>query len=189
VTDWALLTTRLNSEQSACEDLSRLSFPFYCFKRPYTRVYRGRVIDRMVPAFPRYLFVPFPSAWDIMHRVQRITGVVKHGDNVARVPRRIIDSLVERCAGGDVLPMIEVPSRFNHGDRVVVNGAGPMAGNQAVYQSEVFPGKVRLLFDWMGRYVPIDIDDADVELFVEEKREHRTRKRKRRRKRHLQLST
>jgi hypothetical protein len=39
---------------------------------------------------------------------------------------------------------------------------GLASGHDALYESTVGEGKLRLLFDFMGRMVPIDVDQRDV---------------------------
>ena len=56
---WAMVVTAPNSEHIVSRELrDRHGIPHHYFKRMTTRVHRGRVIDKLLPAFPRYIFVP-----------------------------------------------------------------------------------------------------------------------------------
>jgi hypothetical protein len=64
------------------------------------------------------------------------------------------------------------------GQRVHVLGTSVASGHDALFESVVGDGKMRLMLDMMGRYVPIDVDERDV---VEVERKHKRRGRKNRR--------
>ena len=158
---WALATTIPNTERSVCVDLNRLNIQHIWFKHRRRSVVRGEVVSRYVSAFPRYVFVPAEAAWEVVHRIWRVLGLVIFGGEVAIVPQREIDRL-KALGPGDILPTPVVPDPFRAGERVRVGGDGPLSGHDAVYQEIATEGRVRLLFDWMGRLVPIDIDQRDV---------------------------
>jgi len=160
--DWALATTPANAEHLVCSDLERFKYQHWFFKRRVTRVVRGRVVIGMPPAFPRYIMVPIGSCWDVLHDVWRVLGIVCFGDEVARVREREVDRLIERCGGGDVLPAEEIPEPYSAGECVHVGGYGLASGHDAVYFGPGEEGKLRLMFDMMGRMVPIDVDQRDV---------------------------
>ena len=127
-----------------------------------TRVWHGRIVVGMPAAFPRYVMVPLELAWEILRDVWRVLGIVCFGETVARVREREVEALVERCGGGDVLPVEAVPEPYVYGERVHVGGTGLIAGHDAIYDSVTEDGKLRLSFDMMGRMVPIDVDQRDV---------------------------
>jgi transcription antitermination factor NusG len=160
--DWALATTPPNAEHLVSADLLRLGYEHKLFKRRSTRVWHGRIVLSMPPAFPRYIMVPFDQAWDIAHNVWRVMGLVCFGERIARVRDRDVEQLVRRCGGGDVLPSEVAPEPFVPGERVHVVGTGLIAGHDAVYTRVTEDGKLRLSFDMMGRMVLIDVDKRDV---------------------------
>ena len=99
---------------------------------------------------------------------------------LAVVPQREIDRLRKLGNGSDILPPPVKPEPFKTGTRVHVGGYGPLAGHDAVYQEIATEGKVRLIFDWMGRLVPIDVDQRDVraETRIENEKKRRTKRRR-----------
>jgi transcription antitermination factor NusG len=175
--DWVLATTPPNAEHLVTVDLHRCGYPYKIFKRSVTRAYHGRVIHSLRPAFPRYLFVPFEQAWDVLHDVWRVLGIVCFSEQVARVPEREIDLLVTRCNGGNVLPLEKTPELFAQGEKVHVGGYGLIAGHDALYQGVVEDGKLRVLFDMLGRMVPIDVDQRDVFAVQRHRRRRRSGRR------------
>jgi transcription antitermination factor NusG len=138
--------------------------------------------SKLAFAFPRYIFVPVEQAWSAFHELWRVLGVVAFGDELAVVPQCEIDRLRKLGGGSDLLPVPAKPEPFKTGAHVHVGGYGPLSGHDAVYQEIATEGRLRLLFDWMGRMVPIDVDQRDVcaELRNNDKKRRRSKRRKHR---------
>lgn len=187
--DWALATTSPNAEHLVSKDLVRCGYDHWIFQRSVTRARRGQVVQSLLPAFPRYVLIPFEQCWNVLHDVWRVLGLVCFGEEVARVRERDVDHLIERCGGGCVLPQVAVPELFARGEKIHVGGYGLVAGHDALYQGVVEDGKLRVLFDMLGRMVPIDVDQRDVFAVVRSKRPHRRgRRRHRKRSNNLQAT-
>jgi transcription antitermination factor NusG len=180
--DWTLAVTAVNAERLVSDDLARLSYDHIMFKRRASAVHRGRVVERILPAFPRYIFVPTKQCWDVLRDASKVLGLVMFGGEIGVVPGRVVDELLARCGGTDVLPPEAIPEPFQRGDRVIVSGYGPASGHQAVYQGLADGGRLRLEFDWFGRYVPVDVDIRDVSSLSSVPSPKRRRKRRRSRK-------
>ena len=181
MSDWALATTPPNAEHLVSADLTRFGYEHLLFKRRATRVRQGRIILAMPPAFPRYIMIPFGECWDVLRNVWRVLGIVCFGEEIARVHQREVDALVARCGGGDVLPALPIVEPYAHGERVHIGGLGLASGHEALFENSLGDGKLRLLFDFMGRMVPIDVDQRDVFSIVKKpKRGRRHRRRSRR---------
>ena len=178
--DWALATTPPNAEHLVSADLRRYGYEHWLFKRRTTRVWHGRVVIGMPAAFPRYVMVPWELCWDIVRDVWRVLGIVVFGEEVARVRGGEVEALVERCGGGDVLPPEIVPEPYARGERVHVGGTGLISGHDATYDSITEDGKLRLVFDMMGRMVPIDVDERDVFSIAKKAKRRRRRGRRHR---------
>jgi transcription antitermination factor NusG len=181
--DWALAITPPNAEHLVSADLLRLGYNHKLFKRRSTRVWHGRIVIGMPPAFPRYVMVPLEQCWEILRDVWRVMGIVCFGEDVARVRGREVQQLIDRCGGGDVLPAEVVPEPYTHGERVHVGGTGLISGHDATYDSLTEDGKLRLVFDMMGRLVPIDVDKRDVFSVVKKPKRRRRNGRGRRHRR------
>jgi hypothetical protein len=63
---------------------------------------------------------------------------------------------------------------------VHVGGLGIASGHDALYEASLGDGKLRLLFDFMGRMVPIDVDQRDVFSIAKKPKRKRGRRRRHR---------
>jgi Transcription antiterminator len=181
MTDWSLAVTAPNAEHIVSRDLSRLSYDHVWFKRRCSAVVRGRIIEQIRPAFPRYVFVPVEQCWDVLRDVGKVLGLVSFGEQLALIHQSVIEQLRHRCNGSDVFPPDLIPEPFHRGDRVVIAGYGPVAGHEAIYEQVADHGKLRLSFDWFGRLVPIDVDSRDVSVLVSAPKSPKKRRRRKRR--------
>lgn len=173
--------TAPNLESRTTVIFTRLKYEHHLFCHRIRSVIRGRVIERLRPAFPRYIFVKIVA--DVMWReVMDIGGgrfvrSYEYGLPVI-VPQHEIDDLVQRQQDG-VLPN-PLLSRFQFGDQVRIVGEYNFAfGNVGVYQYPVAAGRALVLLPWFnGAWSRTEIDERDVERVV--KRERRDRGRHRR---------
>ena len=160
---WALAITTRGGERLASAELARWQFPHHIFWLRVEQVRRGRVHERLVPAFARYVFVPFADCWRIVENIWHVCSLVKCGDEPVCAPENEVENLVERCGGTNVLPYV-VPAKFTQGDAVVINGYGPLRDLKGFYDHALGSGRACLLLDWMGRMVPVEVEEAEVEL-------------------------
>ena len=177
MSDWALVTTPPNAEHFMTADLYRCGYQYRIFKRKITQAHQGRVIHLLRPAFPRYVFVPFEQCWNILRDIWRIVGIVAFGDQVARVRGHEVDALITRCSGGNILPQ-SYPQTLASGDHVIIGGEGLFSGHDALYDSAIGDGKLRVTLNMMGRMVGLDVDQRDISS-VATKQSTKPRKRKR----------
>lgn len=196
---WLLATTRPNAEARVSSKFVDLGVPHHLFRVRKRVAIRGRVVDTLVPAFPRYLFVAVeaetgePIYIPDLEFVDGFAGFVRFGD---AQPEIVPDGEVARLIAdshGDVLAF-EPRSRFHAGDRVRIGGcrAGAVVDQIGVYQDTCEDGRAIILVDWMGRYVPIQLDESDLEEYPKPnsklghvKNKRKNKRRRRRGKRHL----
>ena len=181
---WALAVTPPNRELDLARALTDFEFPNHVFKIRTRCVHRGRLIDRLRPAFPRYLFLDPRNAWNIIRGRFASLDFVRDGNFIATVPEQAVTSLVKIADADGVLPTPEkISTKFHLGDRVRIIGASLLAGYPALYQHLVANEQHMVLIDWMGRYVPVAVDERDLVLEVVKEISSPRRNRRRRRKR------
>jgi hypothetical protein len=167
--------------------LERFSFPHHVFKHRISRIIRGRVTERLIPAFPSYLFVfTTDEMLAKLHQLWPYIGMssfVQGANGEVAIADVALKQLRDRAIDNDVLPTNnEVNARFVFGDKVqIVTGTHVAFGCDGIYQYTVRPGRVCILSPWLGQLVPIEVDESDIELAGERKvKPHRFRRRRRR---------
>jgi transcriptional antiterminator RfaH len=166
MTGWALAATQPNAEDSVVALLTKKQLSSHLFKLRKNVIHQGRAVERLVPAFPRYIFVDIDNHWRAVRDIAGVVGFVHFGSNDPEiVDERVVDGLVAQTVD-DIFPMVLPPSRFKQGDNVAIGGMGPVAGHVGIYQHALDGGRACLLFDWMGRWCPAEVDERDLELVV-----------------------
>ncbi len=94
------------------------------------------MVERLLPIFPRYVFVPYDMRWDVRRTVRGVCGLVAFGSVEARVPGTEVERWQLRCDVNDILlmPLETKAPRFMLGDRVDIVGDGPLVGRSGIYQ-------------------------------------------------------
>ena len=175
---WALVVTVPHRERAVARMLAAFDVPYHLFCELRQRVCRGRIITRAYPVFPGYIFVQLVGLlWERVRTISNVLGYVKLGQNVDLVEDRVVQQLVA-ASTEDVLPLVTAPivSRFKPGDRVVVHGEGVLAGQTAVFQRMLVGTQALIDVEWFGRWVPIAVDERDLDLNVTRRRRRRRRR-------------
>ena len=173
--DWALATTTPNAERKVSCELAERQLPHYLFKRKLTVANRGKLVERLVPAFPRYIFVPFEICWNVAESFADVIGVVSFGEGPALVRHTVVEKILERCSG-DVLVEQAPKSRFEYGDVVFV----PELSQSGKFHHSLDEDRCIVLIEWMGRGVFVNVLEGDL-LNKQEARERSSSRRRRRR--------
>ena len=147
--NWFVAQVRPNGLKRARTNLSRQGFSVFA---PQERHGRGRLL------FPGYLFVQFDPdtpGWTRVNNTLGISRLVVNGRARPRpLPAGWMAGLLRRCdAEGRLLP----PDDLGAGDRVRVV-AGPFADLVLTIESLDHDGRVRALFDIMGRTTAVSLD-------------------------------
>lgn len=164
---WSLGITAPNREFVVAKKLSKWGFEHHVFKLKKRIVHRGFPAVRFQPAFPGYVFLDPRACWEPLREEFGIIEFVRSVDQrIAELPEAVVASLVRIALRvgdeADVLPVEEPRSRFEHGDRVLIRGMTLLAGQWAVYQHALEDQQAVVLIDWMGRWVPVALDERDL---------------------------
>lgn len=178
--DWALATTYPNTEHRAAKALADRDLPFRFFKRRTLIAHRGILRERLVPAFPSYIFVPFRFCWDVVREIKDVIGVVMfENGSPAKVRQSVIDQLSSLCAD-DVLVEPPTKARFNAGDEVTVTSIESTFSQKGKYLHSCGDGRSIVLLDWMGRSVCVNVLECDLTEIAPSKDKGKRRRRRRR---------
>lgn len=156
---WFAVLTKPAGEQVAQANLERQGFRVYCPRllRPLFR--RGRWIERIVPLFPRYLFVQLDVASQSLAPVRSTLGVaslVRFGTEPREVPNSIVDGLVHRADPESGLHRLNGDRALTRGTRVKVV-AGAFEGLDGIFDREAGEDRAVVLLQLLGRLTPVGI--------------------------------
>lgn len=112
----------------------------------------------LAPLFPGYLFVEIPRDRDcgFLLNTRGITGVLGTGDKWTMIPDRDIDRLIQMQ---DEEGIIVLPSRRKlvQGEPVEIN-SGSFKNVWGVYIEDTANERIKMLFEFMGKMIPYEID-------------------------------
>lgn len=175
---WALVTTGTNRERIVAEKLTQkgLTVRFFRMRRPV--LHKGRVREKLVPAFSRYLFTSVfsPGSPDPQWRTMIESGAYPVR-GAGRFPAEVSDGAVSDLAlrgRDDIFSEIENRGRFKEGDRLSVVG-GLFMGHDCVYDRATAPGHSLVFINSLR--VPVKDSDLTIRV-VKKKRRHRRSKRR-----------
>lgn len=173
-----LVCTAPHRERAVVHLLTVHGVPHHWFREMRQVVSRGQVVWRPRSLFSGYVFAMVASdQFDAVREILGVIGFVMLGDRIAVVNDRVVEALV-RASVNDIMPIqIRPPvSRFNSGDRVLIQGASMLAGQVGVYQRMIGEHEAVVEIDAMGRYIAMPVDERDLSLDVVRKRRRRRRR-------------
>jgi hypothetical protein len=180
--EWSLAIVGPNRELATSRALQRWNFDHHVFKIRRRGVCRGRARDRLLPAFPSYVFIVAQDAWATLRTIFGIVVFIGHG----RPIEAAVNSLVKIADQDGVIPTPEISSqRFKKGDRVIYRGDAIkwLADRRAEFQFLIDENKAMIEIEWCGRPVPIPVDERDLVFEMEVQSEPRRNRKRRRRRR------
>ena len=154
---WYLVQSKPRNEARALENLLRQGYETYLPLMEVERLQRGKLLRKMEPLFPRYLFLHLEEGndnWGPIRSTLGVAGMVRFGQIYAAVPDAVIEHIRERTQ--DVKKTL-----FESGDSVQVV-SGPLLGLEGVF--EIADGEQRsfVLLEFMQKQQRVSISTADL---------------------------
>lgn len=156
---WYLVQSKPRNEARALENLLRQGYETYLPMMEVERLQRGKLLKKMEPLFPRYLFLHLEEGndnWGPIRSTLGVAGMVRFGLAYATVPDPVVDAIRERPQ--------EIRKRlFTAGDSVQVVG-GPLIGLEGVF--EIADGEQRsfVLLEFMQKQQRVSVSTADLRV-------------------------
>ena len=182
---WQLMVVAPNTEVTVQKVLDALEIKNHVFRFRKKLAHRGRIIERTSPLFPGYVFVHPQHKLDLVRCISKVLAFVRKGDarygEIAEVSDSVVYSFLQEADADGVLPLAEESNpenwKFKPGEIVRIKD-GPASGYKATFQHPMMDGRAIVLIDWMGRWVPVNVYEADIESGTK-KEENRSWRRKR----------
>jgi transcriptional antiterminator RfaH len=161
---WLLIFTKPAAERTAQANLERQGYHVYYPRLLLPALRRGRWVDRIVPLFPRYLFVRIDSKSQSMGPLRSTIGVssvVRFGQDAAIVPEGIVESLQGWADPSSGLHRLTSRRPLKAGTRVSVI-AGAFEGLDGIFEREIGEDRAIILLEVLGRRTPVSVPSVCV---------------------------
>jgi transcription elongation factor/antiterminator RfaH len=115
----------------------------------------------LAPLFPRYLFVALDitrDRWRAINSTHGVTSLIMHEGLPAPIRSGVIETLIDSSTPEGRVCFC---SEMAPGSRVRLV-AGPFAGQLGILRDLSRSGRVQVLIEMMGAYIPTDLDDRDI---------------------------
>jgi len=154
---WYLVQSKPRNEMRALENLVRQGYETFLPLIEVERIQRGKLLKKMEPLFPRYLFLQLEEGndnWGPIRSTLGIAGMVRFGLAYATVSDEVLDAVRERTQ--DVKKAL-----FESGDSIRVV-SGPLMGLEGVF--EITDGEQRsfVLLEFMQKQQRVSVSTADL---------------------------
>lgn len=181
---WALITTQCNTEPSVARILVQKQVAHHLFLQRKKYVIRGSVVERLVPFFPRYIFVQPGDRWREIRDIAGVCSFVRFGDSYPEsVTDDTVNALVDASVS-DIFPLGEISGRFKKGDRVRISGDNSIFGTVGIFQHLVKSDRAYILLPWFNKQmVGTEVDEADLDKLQAKSPRYNIRSARRRRSR------
>ena len=162
---WCVVHTQPLKEVIAQKNLLDQGYSVYMPKFKKTVCRARKVEEKLVPLFPRYIFLGMDlssARWRSVNSTRGVSYLLMSNNlNPAKVPTQIIDDLQAREIGDGIVPVTSLLS-FVKGEKVrIVEGA--FTDQMAIFRSMDDKSRVQLLVSFMGREVKITLPTCSVE--------------------------
>jgi len=160
---WYLIYTKPRQEEAAVRNLERQRYEIFLPRIRQVRRRRGQRVSRIEPMFPRYLFISLDTMRDNWGPIRSTIGVshlVKFGNKPARVPKELVDLLVEH-GDEDNVHQVNI-EEFQPGGKIRICD-GPLMGCEGIFIAQTSRDRVTILLDIVGKQSRLFVDPANLE--------------------------
>jgi transcriptional antiterminator RfaH len=162
---WCVAHTQPLKELVAQQHLLDQGYAVYMPRFKKTVRHARKVEEKLVPLFPRYIFVGMDldvAGWRSVTGTRGVSHLLMSNDlNPAKVPTRIIDDLRAGEIGDGIVPVASLVN-FVKGEKVrIVEGV--FADQMAIFESMDDKSRVQLLLTFMGREMKMTLPTYAVE--------------------------
>jgi transcriptional antiterminator RfaH len=158
---WHVVLTRPRQERVALMQLERQGYEAWL---PMALDRAGKPDStRVMPLFPRYLFVNVDSETDNTAPIRSTIGccgLVRFGMTLAMLPAQVAEAIRLRC---DDQGCVRTGRDWEPGARLKVLD-GPFSGFEAVFQARSASERVSVLLHWLGVARPVQMSTRSLKL-------------------------
>ena len=156
---WYVIHTKPSAETVAQVNLERQGYEVYLPRLLQSCLWRQRRRERIVPLFPRYLFLRLREGCQPLGPVRSsvgVSGIVRFGCRYAVVADEVIGGLQARAHPLTGLHRLSSPLPLAPGAAVRVT-AGPFDGLEGIFQRADGAERVVVLLKLLGQDTPVRV--------------------------------
>ena len=161
---WYLIMSKPRQETLANENLLRQGYEVYTPMISITRRRRGRYVDVIEPAFPRYLFIRLDQDtdnWAPIRSTYGVSGMVYFGFTPAQIPDELVEIL--RCRETEEGVLEFTAPELKEGDKVrIIDGV--FSGYEGIFKAKSRNERVSILLEATGKIMNLDLDVHQISL-------------------------
>lgn len=156
---WVLCRCKGRQEGTAARNCIKQGF------EPLRLRIKNELTGRVEELFPGYLFVKTSGQWHALNNTYGVIGVVMRGERPDTIPNSEIKRLKNLARNENGL--IELPDAptFEQGKPIKIK-AGPFRDTIGICKGMSQMKRVKVLFDFLGQKVELELKRKDVELLV-----------------------
>lgn len=150
---WYLIHAKPSAEGVAQRNLERQGYETYLPRLLQSTFWRGQRRERVVPLFPRYLFLRLREGHQALGPVRSTTGVaqaVRFGSRYAVIGDEVVAELRARADPVTGLHRLRPRRRLDVGTIVRI-AAGPFDGVEAIFERHAGGDRVVVLLKLLGQ--------------------------------------
>ncbi len=155
---WYLVYSKPQQETVALRNLEQQDYHAYLPCLTEKKRVRGVYKSVTGPMFPRYLFIELDSQfdnWSPIRSTRGVSGLVRFGQQAARVPTDFIQGLQHNAER--LSELLIQAAKFSEGDTVMLMD-GPFKGYEAVFQSQKGHERAIVLLDIANRHTQLAVN-------------------------------
>jgi transcriptional antiterminator RfaH len=156
---WYLIHTKSAAEALAQLNLERQGYEVYLPRLVQSLLWGRQRRERVVPLFPRYLFLRLREGSQPFGPVRSsvgVSGVVRFGYRYAQVAHEVICRLQARADPLTGLHHLNSPAPLVSGAAVRI-AAGPFDGLEGIFQREDGAERAVVLLELLGQEIPVRV--------------------------------
>lgn len=156
---WYVIHTKAAAEALAEANLERQGYEVYLPRLVQSVLSRQRRRERIVPLFPRYLFLRLKEGRQALGPVRSsvgVSGVVRFGSRYALIADETIRHLQGRADPLTGLHRLRGPAPMARGAPIRI-AAGPFDGLEGIFQREDGAERVVVLLNLLGHDTPVRV--------------------------------
>jgi transcriptional antiterminator RfaH len=156
---WYLIHTKPLAEAVAQVNLERQGYEIYLPRLVHSTRWRRPPRERIVPLFPRYLFLRLCEGSQALGPVRSSAGVsdvVRFGSRYAVVADEVVGGLLSRADPLTGLHRLAGPGPLMRGDAVRL-AAGPFDGLEGIFQRQDGEERAVVLLRLLGQETPVRV--------------------------------